>query len=43
MSLDQLLTLLPPNVVKSHEERKKTSTVRYEALNVFISLWRSYI
>ena len=34
---------MPPNVLRSQQERKKTNLIKFEAVNVLVKLWSAYV
>ena len=38
LSVEQVLSLVPQAVLKSQQERHKTNTVKYEAVNIVVRL-----
>ena len=43
LSKEQLVDLMPPDIVRAYNEKQKTTTLKFEALQVFIRLWKSYV
>lgn len=42
VSTEQLLSLIPTNLIKAQQERQRTLTFKFEAAQVFMRLWQFY-
>ena len=43
LSQERLLSLMPAHLLKQRQERSKTNTTKFDALGVFLRLWRAYV
>ena len=43
LSEEQLVELMPNDVIKAHNEKQSPMILKFEALQVFIRLWKSYV